>query len=268
MRREVAGLFTIGLRVHDERRHPDCAEDVADVDVGRHPHGRGDCAGTCGQPPAARKGGDELGIIGVRRSQLARRPLGRGVRAPAAHSRVDLAPPFLRRHRPRVVRCPRSPREREHEREPECPVRVRGAEEHAHRRGLGGPEQDRPIRLRCVEHGTQVVHAGLQRRRLAQAIREPRPPLVEDDEPQEARQPVVECPWVRRLPLDLDVADRAVHEDQIVRAIPVDGIRDRHVPALRVLELVTIKHPESVDPIDRQRKKRVMTPAAGAREEP
>jgi hypothetical protein len=53
VRREVAGLFTIGLRVHDERRHPDCAEDVADVDVGRHPHGRGDCAGTCGQPSGA-----------------------------------------------------------------------------------------------------------------------------------------------------------------------------------------------------------------------
>src|SRR5207244_12000144 len=98
-------------------------------------------------------------------------------------------------------------------------------------------EQRRPLRPDRVEHGPHVVHPGLERRYVAHAIGKPGAPAVEGDHARVASEAVEHGAVLRPLELDLEMADRAVHEDQVDWALTVYEVRDRHVAAPRIADL-------------------------------
>jgi hypothetical protein len=73
-------------------------------------------------------------------------------------------------------------------------------------------------------------------------------------EPGKAGEPVLECPHERHLALDLDIAGESVNEDEVAWSLAGDRVRDRHVPAPRILDLVSVGHRLSLGRIRAGRK--------------
>lgn len=111
---------------------------------------------------------------------------------------------------------------------------VGGAEQGGHRPGLRGAVDDRALGAGGVHHRSNVVHPGLEGRRLIvrEGVGETGSPAVEHDQPGERRQGHQEAGLFRLLPGDLDVGEpgREIHEidrpvaDHLVRDVhPVDS---------------------------------------------
>jgi hypothetical protein len=119
-----------------------------------------------------------------------------------------------------------------------------------------GAEQHRTLGAGRVEDGPEVVHASLQRRRLARPIGEPGAAAVEDDDPREHRGLLEEAAHERGLELDFDVPGKAVREQDIARTLADDRARDRYVAVSRVPDAIHVRHTKSLDLTTRQRKRR------------
>ena len=65
-------------------------------------------------------------------------------------------------------------------------------------------------------------------------VGEARAPLVEEDQPERLRQPLVERTQVRDLPAVDEVGDPAGHVEQVGLALPDDLVRDRDATAPRI----------------------------------
>ena len=83
----------------------------------------------------------------------------------------------------------------------------------------------------------QVVHARLQVRDFAGAIREFSAALVEGDQARERRQPLEKATVGRELPSVLDLIRPAARVDEIQRALADDLVGDVEIAALRVSDL-------------------------------
>jgi hypothetical protein len=87
----------------------------------------------------------------------------------------------------------------------------------------------------AVEHGAHVVHALLERRQLAaHAVGEARPSLVEQDQPREGREALVEAGERAHLPGEVEVREAAGAEEQVGRPVADHLVRDVDVAGLRV----------------------------------
>ncbi len=111
---------------------------------------------------------------------------------------------------------------------------VRGREQHGHRAALVVPEHGGAFGADCVHDGADVVHPRLEVVDSAVAVGEPRASLVEADEPRERRQPLEEGGVPRLFPVELEVAGKPGHEDEVERPVACDLVRDRDIAALRV----------------------------------
>ena len=118
-------------------------------------------------------------------------------------------------------------------------LRVGRGEQHGHRAPLGAAEQRRPLHVRGIHDGANVLHPLLQggERGQRDRVRDAGAPLVEAEEPAECPQATQEARQRRLFPHDLDVAEPVRDEDHVERAIPDDLIGDVAVLAVRELRL-------------------------------
>ena len=113
---------------------------------------------------------------------------------------------------------------RRREQQRELAPLVTGEEQHA--LGPGG-----------VHDGSHVVHSRLQRWQVPEAIREARASLVEHEHTCDRGDPF-DVPHEQRLfPGGQEIAGQRPHEDEVVRPIPHDLVRDRDIAATGVLDV-------------------------------
>ena len=217
--------------MHDQRRHLDRRQDVADVDLGVHSRERDRSGRTRAHPQ-------------VRRPPVAKRPIAGDARrpgldadrtAPALENLAAERFALLLRRRPRVVGRSQTPRVGADHDERFGLVRVRGGEKAAHRPAFGHAKQHGAPRADGVQHRPHVVHALFERRQIRHAIGQAGAALVEEDQPRETRQPPQESRERRLVPEVLEVRHPAHHEDEVDRAAPKHLIRDVDVAASRVV---------------------------------
>src|SRR5439155_12102140 len=93
-----------------------------------------------------------------------------------------------------------------------------------------------------VQDGAYVIHAGLERREMATEVGQARAALVEKDQPERLRQPLVEGTQLRDLPAVDEVRDPAGHAEQVGLALPDDLVRDREAAAPGVADVEAHAH--------------------------
>jgi hypothetical protein len=77
-----------------------------------------------------------------------------------------------------------------------------------------------------IEDRTHVVHPRLEVRKSDGTVGEPRAALVEADQARERREPLIDVPRRRMLPVDLEVREETMHEHEIEPALrPCPGKR-------------------------------------------
>ena len=145
----------------------------------------------------------------------------------------------LTRPRPRAL-VVRDYDDRGREQDQRChTIRVKRSEARARGRALGRPKQHGTLEPHRVEHGTNVVDAVVHREVTDDRIRQASPAPIEQHQPGERRNTLVEPSrrWV--IPRHLDVAHEAVGVHDVRWPVTHDLIRDRHpvvglgVPDLR-----------------------------------
>ena len=95
----------------------------------------------------------------------------------------------------------------------------------------------RPGRPCRVQHGVQILHAGLQRGELAAVVGQARATLVKQDQPEARSQLEVEIPPSRILPRVDEVRHVVGHVDQIGVSVTYDLVGDRDSATPRILDL-------------------------------
>ena len=108
------------------------------------------------------------------------------------------------------------------------------ANKRTHRPAFGVAEQRGPLASDCIHDRPHVVHAGLEIGQPDTSIRQPRPALVEADQPREGSKPAEEARQLGVFPLDLEVREESGDEHEVERPAARDLVRDVDVPALRV----------------------------------
>ena len=116
------------------------------------------------------------------------------------------------------------------------PLRVGRRKEHRHGTTLRIAEDRRGLAPDRVHHGTDVVHACLEVRQPDVAVRQPGATLVEPDQSSEGPEPLVQPSGRRELPVDLEVREEAVDQDEVERTVARDLVRDVDVTALGVAD--------------------------------
>jgi hypothetical protein len=114
------------------------------------------------------------------------------------------------------------------------PPRVGRCEEDAHRAALGHADQRRSFRTHRVHDRADVVHPLFERRRADVAVRQPHPPLVEDHQARERRQPLDETIKRGAFEVELQVAGETGDPHQIERTLAHHPIGDAHTACVRV----------------------------------
>ena len=90
----------------------------------------------------------------------------------------------------------------------------------------------------CLEYDAQVLHARFEcGPARAAAVGQAGTPLVEEDQPERACEPLVEVTPVRRLPPVDEVRDEAGDEDEVDVPSPDHLVGDRHVAVPRVADV-------------------------------
>ncbi len=123
------------------------------------------------------------------------------------------------------------------ERERRRPLRVRRRVQHRHRAAVTRGENDGLRRADGVEDGAHVLHPRLERGELPVAVGEARTALVEEDEPELAREALVEVPPVRRLPTVDEVRTEVGNEHEVRVRVADHLIGDRGSAALRIADV-------------------------------
>ena len=117
---------------------------------------------------------------------------------------------------------------------------VGGREQRRHRAALVRAEHHRALRPHGVEHRAEVLHARLQRGEVRAVIGEPGAALVEEDQPERRRQPLVERPDARGLPRVDQVRDVVGHEHEIDVAVPHHLVGDGGAAGARVRDVARL----------------------------
>src|SRR6266540_4315438 len=100
------------------------------------------------------------------------------------------------------------------------------------------PEHDGALGADSVEHRPHVLHARLERSESATAaLRDARPPLVEQDQSERAREPLVELAQIGRLPVVHQVRHVLRDVDEVTIAVADDVVRDRDVAVARIANI-------------------------------
>ena len=233
---EVAAFLDVDVEVagavENERRAGDARQQLPHVGLRVH---EDEVAGTRRAEPraaASLEPGAERGV-GIRRHGrevhvLAPRALelGRHVRSLLARRRPGIVVVGVAALRVRPV-----------EHEGARPLRVARREEHAERAAFRVAEERRRLASGRVHDGAHVVHARLEVGEADAPVGEPRPPLVEADQPGERPEALEEVSVRRALPVDLEVGEEALHEHEVERAVARHLVGDVDVPAARVPDL-------------------------------
>jgi hypothetical protein len=114
---------------------------------------------------------------------------------------------------------------------------IRRGEQERHWSSLGDAEERGSLAAHGIHHGPHVIHPLLERRDAANAIGEPRPALVEPDEPRERAQALEEAGRPRMLPLIFQVRHEAGDDDEAERPASRHLVGDVQTAALCVLSL-------------------------------
>ena len=168
--------------MHDQRWNADHREDVANVDLHVHPHQRSSGGGRDSRPggaqvPHQRRKSSSPGATRAAASSQSR------PRAPAPCRRLLSAQAAPRSEGPTGSPSPRStsayaaPKH-----QTGCAVGVGGGKEDRHRPALDGAEEHRALGAGCLHDRADVVHPLIERRYVADAVRDAGAPLVETDE--------------------------------------------------------------------------------------
>ena len=222
----------VALAAGDERGDADQREDVAHVGLADHAHRRLDRGRSDREPfhatePLAEGGVTRVGGRG-RVDRHALPPVLDAVRD------VRLAP--HRVVRPRVVGRGQDPRDRREQRQRAHALGVGGREQAGERRALGLRQHRRALAAGRVEHGEHVVHLLLERRRR-HAVRHAAAAAVELDQARERRQ-TGEHPREPGLgPQVLHLRDPRVDQQDVVRPVAGDLVRERDVAVAGVARL-------------------------------
>jgi hypothetical protein len=107
-------------------------------------------------------------------------------------------------------------------------------EEHRHGAALRVAQDRGGLASNRVHHGTDIVHARLEVRQPNVAVRQPGATLVEPDQSGEGPEPVVQPRGRGELPVDLEMREEAMDQDEIERTVARDLIGDVDVTALCV----------------------------------
>ena len=226
-----------------ERRHAHVREHGPDVHerahpaVGAHRRGARGCTQHTGGPL-------DHPLVAGRGGRKSREPLGRELARPP-HPPGVLAPRLeLLRGRPPgvVVRAQPALRARAVEDEGRRLLGVGGGEQRRDRRSVALPEDRRALDPEVLQHRADVVDPLLGRRQVVglDAIGEPEPAPVEDDQPREARKPAQEPPDGRFVPVEVELRDPAGDEDEV--GAFADGlVGDPEVAARRVVGLGSVR---------------------------
>src|SRR5262249_6243239 len=94
-----------------------------------------------------------------------------------------------------------------------------------------------PLRVDRFHHGMHVLHPRLQRRERAAAIGEPTTALVEEDQPERLREPLVQRAPVLRFPGVDEVRTVARDEDEIGVPVPEDLVGDPAAAAAHIADV-------------------------------
>jgi hypothetical protein len=122
---------------------------------------------------------------------------------------------------------------------------IRGGKESGHRGTLRIAEQGCAFRTCRIHDCAYIVHARLEIRDTAHAVRNSGPALVEDDQSAKGPKTAVEAREARLLPAVVDVGHEARHEDQVEGPVADDLVGDVDVAALGVARLRSL-HVHSV----------------------
>jgi hypothetical protein len=123
------------------------------------------------------------------------------------------------------------------ERERARPLRVRGRVQHRHRATVVRAEDDSLGGADGVEDGAHVLHPRFERGELPVAVGEARTALVKQDEPEIAREALVEAAPVRRLPAVDEVGTEVRNEHEIGVGVADHLIGDRRSAALGIADI-------------------------------
>jgi hypothetical protein len=188
-RRHVAGHVERDDRVlgpvQDQRRDAHGREHVTDVDL--LVHAMQGLERTWARP-VPDDVHERLHLVLAEAAERAKRVARALAGAEEAQIPLDLAFVLLLGSAPGVIRSPHPARERAADDERRCALRVGRREQDGHRGALRHADEGRTAGPDGVHDSPDVVHARLQRGRAADAVRHPRPALVEANQPGERRE--------------------------------------------------------------------------------
>ena len=243
LRSEVAGPGKDGPW-EDQGRNADGGKDVGDVELHRGAERRQRGAGA----EAASHVPDEPVAEALVLGDLGRPFAGERVEiaslAPAGTDPGQTLPPLLLGRRPRVVGRARPLDPGVEQDEPSASLRIRRREQDAHAGARSARPEHGALRSDGVHHRPHVVHRRLDRRHLPDAIREPRPTLVEHQHPAARGEPLDVTDQKRLLPRRQQVAGDTTHEDDVRRASADDLVRDRDITAAGIAHVGRLHSPQ------------------------
>jgi hypothetical protein len=213
--------------VQQQRRHPDRAEHVADVEVAVELHRASRLARSERHPLEPPEPLAQAGVVGVGGGEARREGALAPVRDHLAHRCVAL----LGAPGGGVVVGARAAREGGVERERAHALGGRGREQHRHRAALHDRDQVGARGAGGVHHRAHVVDLLLERGRAVGAVRHPRAAAVVEDHPAEPAQALEEARDRRVLPQGLDGGERLRHEDDVALALADRLIGERDAVA-------------------------------------
>ena len=220
-----------------QRRRPHRGQHVADVAFHRHAVERDRLRGARAAPLVPDEPLEPVLVLSTGRAQPVRTFDEVSAVAPAVSDLAQLAAPLLVVRRPRIVRRPEAARRRVVEDEGARPLRIRGREQERDPRAFLRRPEHRALGIDGVHDGADVVHPRLERRHLANRVREAAPALVEQEDagvPGEILDVVDEQ---RHVPAGQQVGERAADEHEVDRSVPHDLVGDRHVAAPGVADV-------------------------------
>ena len=123
------------------------------------------------------------------------------------------------------------------ERQAMRPLRIRCCEERRHPASLLSRDERRPLASDRVQDCAKIVDPRLDVGKEARAVREPGTPLVEDDQPREGGDPIVEAAPVGRMPCPDEVRHPVRDEHDVEGSSTHHLVGDGDVAASGVLHL-------------------------------
>ena len=178
-------LDLVAGAVEDECRDADGGKQPPDVHVAEHLLLRVVCAGARADTLEPREPCDLARVAGQRGSKERQDLLGVAPRAPAVEGGIQVLLPLLLGPLPRVVGRLRAARRDGVKDESAHPLRIRRRQHRAQGTRVRIPEQHRPLRANCVQHGQKIVGQVLERWQVVRgvAIRDAGATPVDDDQP-------------------------------------------------------------------------------------